>query len=110
MAKKSFGKKSAITEIKKLIPNSFLVGDSNKFSITLDFTEAKFSEKGSLKFQTQIIDFTLSLKIRLLYKTEKGLEELNQFSSESSGQILAKNRQTELQKYWKNPFKRYWKE
>ncbi len=101
MAKKCFGKKAAIAEIKKLIPAVFQKADSNKFCITLDFIEAIFLEKSSVKFQTQIIDFTLQLKLNLLYKTEKGLEELNQFSFESSGQILANTKQSELQKYWK---------
>ncbi len=101
LAKKHFGKKPACNEIRKLIPMHYQQVDSNKFSISLEFTEAKFTEKSSTKSQFQIIDFILSLKLKLWYKTEKGLEELNQLSFESNGQMLASARSTELQKYWK---------
>jgi hypothetical protein len=97
MAKKYFGKKSLLPEIKKLIPQSYQVEDSHKFNIQIEFIEARFLEKG----KGPIIDCDLSIRIRLNYLTEKGIEKFNDLDYSSNGQMLVSNRSKELQKYWK---------
>jgi hypothetical protein len=97
LAKKYFGKKLILPEIKKLIPINHFSPDSNKFNIVFEFTEAKFTEK----VKGAIINFDMLVKINLNYQTEKGVEKLNELELSSSGQILASDKNVQLQKYWK---------
>jgi hypothetical protein len=97
LAKKYFGKKSILPEIKKLVPANHFSPDSNKFNIVFDFIEAKFSEK----VKGPIINFDMLVKINLNYQTEKGIQKLNELELSSSGQMLASEKNVQLQKYWK---------
>ncbi len=97
LAKKYFGKKSLLPEIKKMVPNTYWSPDSNKFNIIIEFTEAKLIEK----VKGVILDCKLNVKIQLNYLTEKGVEKLSDLEFSAEGDMLASKRQIELQKYWK---------